>query len=31
LVDLPEAIRLAKEEGRPVLIWATDDEPLDRC
>jgi hypothetical protein len=31
LVDLPEAIQAAKAENRPILIWATDDDPLDRC
>lgn len=31
LGDLPEAIRQARAEGRPILIWATDDDPLDRC
>jgi hypothetical protein len=30
-VDLPEAFRQAKAENRPVLLWATDDDPLDRC
>jgi hypothetical protein len=31
LADLPEAFRQAKAENRPVLLWATDDDPLDRC
>jgi hypothetical protein len=31
LTDLPEAFRQAKAEDRPVLLWATDDDPLDRC
>src|SRR5262249_26085326 len=31
LVDLPEAIRQAKVENRPVLLWVGGDEPLERC
>ncbi len=31
LEDLPEAFRQAKAENRPVLVWATDNDPLDRC
>jgi hypothetical protein len=31
LSDLPEAIRQAKAEHRPLLLWITADEPLDRC
>jgi hypothetical protein len=31
LTDLLEAFRQAKAENRPVLLWATDDDPLDRC
>jgi len=31
LVDLAEGMRLAKEENRPIFLWATTDEPLDRC
>jgi len=31
LTDLPEAIRQAKAEHRPILMWATDDDPLERC
>jgi hypothetical protein len=31
LADLPEAFRLAKAENRPILLWGTDDDPLDRC
>ena len=31
LVDLAEAIRQARAENRPILIWATDDDPLERC
>jgi hypothetical protein len=29
--DLPEGIKLMREEKRPMFMWASDDEPLDRC
>jgi hypothetical protein len=28
---LRDAIRMAKQEKRPLFFWASDDEPLDRC
>jgi len=31
LTDLPEAVRQAKAENRPLLFWLSDDDPLDRC
>jgi hypothetical protein len=31
LLDLDEAVRQAKAEGRPVLIWVSGDDPLERC
>src|SRR4051794_24642408 len=31
LLDLGEGIRVAKTEGRPVLIWVSGDDPLERC
>ena len=31
LLDLDEGIRAAKDEGRPILIWVSGDEPLERC
>ncbi|HUF62427.1 MAG TPA: hypothetical protein VMN36_10165 [Verrucomicrobiales bacterium] len=31
MTDLAEALKVAKEEGRPVLLWGSDDEPLERC
>jgi hypothetical protein len=31
LLDLNEGIRLAKAEQRPVLIWVSGDDPLERC
>ncbi len=29
--SLQEARRMAKAENRPLFLWASDDEPLDRC
>ena len=31
LLDLDEGIRRAREEHRPVLIWTSGDDPLERC
>lgn len=31
LVDLNEGLRVAREEKRPVLLWTSGDDPLDRC
>jgi hypothetical protein len=31
LTDLPEAIRQARAENRPILLWVSGDDPLDRC
>ncbi len=31
LLDLDEGIRLAKAEKRPLLIWTSGDDPLERC
>lgn len=31
ILDLDEGIRLAKEEKRPLLIWTSGDDPLERC
>jgi hypothetical protein len=31
LLDLSEAVRVAKAENRPVLIWVSGDDPLERC
>ena len=31
LLDLNEGIRAAKAENRPVLIWVSGDDPLERC
>jgi hypothetical protein len=31
VVDLEKGIRLARQEKRPVLIWVSGDDPLERC
>jgi hypothetical protein len=31
LVDLNDGMRVAREENRPLLLWTSGDEPLDRC
>jgi hypothetical protein len=31
LLDLEKGIRVAKQEKRPVLIWTSGDDPLERC
>jgi hypothetical protein len=31
LVDLNEGIKAARDENRPLLLWTSGDEPLDRC
>ncbi len=31
LVDLNEALRVARDEKRPLLLWTSGDDPLDRC
>jgi hypothetical protein len=31
MLDLKEGIRLAKEEKRPVLLWVSGDDPLEKC
>ena len=31
LLDLNEGIRVATAENRPVLIWVSGDDPLERC
>jgi hypothetical protein len=31
LLDLEEGIRLARQERRPLLIWTSGDDPLERC
>jgi hypothetical protein len=31
ILDLEEGVRLARAEKRPVLIWVSGDDPLERC
>jgi hypothetical protein len=31
LVDLTEALRAAQSERRPIFLWVTGDDPLERC
>jgi hypothetical protein len=31
VLDLKEGIRLAKKEKRPVLLWVSGDDPLEKC
>jgi hypothetical protein len=31
LVDLNEGLRVAREQKRPLLLWTSGDDPLDRC
>jgi hypothetical protein len=31
VLDLEVGIRLARAEKRPVLIWVSGDDPLERC
>jgi hypothetical protein len=31
VLDLKAAQETAKAEGRPIFLWATGDDPLERC
>jgi hypothetical protein len=31
MLDLEEAIKVAKKEKRPLLVWVAGDDPLGRC
>ena len=31
VLDLDTGIRLARDEKRPLLIWVSGDDPLERC
>jgi hypothetical protein len=31
VLDLEVGIRLARDEKRPLLIWVSGDDPLERC
>jgi hypothetical protein len=29
--DLKQGLEMARKENRPLLLWGSDDDPLDRC
>lgn len=31
LLDLKEGMRQSREEKRPLLLWVSGDDPLERC
>jgi hypothetical protein len=31
LLDLTEGLRAAREQRRPIFLWVTGDDPLERC
>ncbi len=31
VLDLGEAQKMAREEKRPIFLWVTGDDPLERC
>ena len=31
ILDLGDGIRMAREEKRPLLLWVSGDDPLERC
>src|SRR3954470_17811177 len=31
ILDLDEGVRRAKQEKRPLLLWTSGDDPLERC
>jgi hypothetical protein len=31
VLDLEAGLRLARDEKRPLLIWTSGDDPLERC
>jgi hypothetical protein len=31
VLDLTEGLRTAREERRPIFLWVTGDDPLERC
>lgn len=31
MLDLEEAVKVAKKEKRPLLVWVAGHEPLERC
>jgi hypothetical protein len=31
MTSLTEGLRVARQENRPLFLWASADDPLDRC
>src|SRR4051812_38593871 len=31
LVELQDGLRLARDENRPLLLWVSGDDPLEKC
>ena len=31
VMDLTEGLKLAQTEKRPIFLWVTGDDPLERC
>ena len=31
VTDLTEGLKLARAERRPIFLWVTGDDPLERC
>ncbi len=31
LIDVGQAQRLSQQERRPIFLWVTGDDPLERC
>jgi hypothetical protein len=31
ILDLNEGMKLARDEKRPLLLWVSGDDPLERC
>jgi hypothetical protein len=31
VLDLKKAQQTAQSEGRPIFLWVTGDDPLERC
>src|SRR5262245_58835055 len=31
MTDLEDAVKVAKKENRPLLLWTAGDDPLERC
>jgi hypothetical protein len=31
VIDLTQGLKLAQAENRPIFLWVTGDDPLERC